>query len=77
VARWGEMMVCSCYFSPNRTTREFVDWLDGLGTALSPFLGSPILVLGDFNVRSIAWDNGVNERGDLFLTGCRDLTSLC
>jgi len=67
VVRWGEMLVCSCYFSPNRTTREFTDWLDGLGVALSPFLGSPAMILGDFNARSIAWDNGVNERGDPLL----------
>jgi len=54
-------------FLAQRTTREFTDWLDGLGTALSPFLGSPTMILGDFNARSIAWDNGVNERGDPLL----------
>jgi len=25
VARLGEMYVCSCYFSPNRATDEFID----------------------------------------------------
>jgi len=24
VVRWGEIFVCSCYFSPNQATREFV-----------------------------------------------------
>jgi len=55
VARLGEVYVCSCYFSPNRATDEFIDWLDGLGAALSPYLGSPVLVLGDFIARALGY----------------------
>jgi len=54
VARLGEVYVCFCYFSPNRATDEFTEWLDGLGATLAPYLGSPVLVLGDFNARALA-----------------------
>jgi len=31
-------------------------WLDELGTVLSPYLGFPLLVLGNFSARSHIWD---------------------
>jgi len=61
---WRDLIICSCYFSPNRRLREFVTWLDTMGAVLAPLVGSPMLILGDFNARSLAWDVACNDRGD-------------
>jgi len=64
IVSWGEAFICSCYFSPNRTLEAFEDWLNALEVSLTPFLRSPIYVLGDFNARHGAWDlGGFNDRG--------------
>jgi len=61
---WRELYICSCYFSPNWGTDVFVAWLDSLNMVLFPYLDQPMLILGDFNARSLIWDNMVNDRGD-------------
>jgi len=65
---WGDLYIYSCYFSPNIVDAEFANWLDRLGTVLTPYLGSPVILLGDFNARSRAWDLGTpNDRGGILI----------
>jgi len=62
---WAELYVCSCYFSPNQGVDEFRDWLNELSVIVSPYLDASVMVLGDFNVRSLIWDTAANDRGNL------------
>jgi len=60
---WGDWYICAYYFSPNHANIEFMRWLNDLGTVLLPYTSYPVLILGDFNARSLVWD--VNGKGDL------------
>ena len=61
---WGELVVFSCYFSPNLPDAEFGRGLCDLGARVQSCDRRPLLVLGDFNARSPAWDRGEpNRRG--------------
>ena len=54
-ARFGEIAVVGVYFSPNRTLAEFQDSLSELGDVVVDFGSLPVLVLGDFNAKNVAW----------------------
>lgn len=53
--KWGEIILVSVYFSPNRILAEFEEFLDRLGTFIRRTLPCPMLVAGDFNAKSSAW----------------------
>lgn len=70
--RWKEMIVVSCYLSPNRDRTEIRATLDALESALKRAEGESHLVFGDFNAWSVWWlvphhrlwsaDGGVDEK---------------
>jgi len=63
---WGELIIFSCYSSPNDTLCNFKNLLSNLDSVLIKSEGKPSLILGDFNARSRAWDEGAsNVRGGL------------
>jgi len=58
---WAGLYVCSCYFLPNRGSDEFRDWLNQINVFLSLYVDLPVMVLGDFNAISLAWDTANND----------------
>lgn len=63
IVRWEEIILIGCYFSPNKPSREYDNFLSDLGFAYRKYKKEPILILGDFNARSHAWDTVQNFRG--------------
>lgn len=64
--RWNELRIVSCYISPNSTIRQFNNYLDELQLVTNGYLGSPILILGDFNAHNREWGGKVTDtRGRL------------
>lgn len=59
--QWGEFVVVSVYFSPNKTVAEFEEFLDRLGTLIARTMPNPVLVAGDFNAKSSAWGSPVTD----------------
>ncbi|KAJ0177648.1 hypothetical protein K1T71_006521 [Dendrolimus kikuchii] len=51
----GEMVVLGGYFSPNRRLADFEGWIEEVGTVVARSRPRPVLVLGDFNAKSVAW----------------------
>ena len=65
---WGEIIVVSCYFPPSLRPDEFMRDLKELEVRLLEATGQPVIVVGDFNARSHAWDSGhPNRRGCLLM----------
>jgi len=71
IVSWGAAYIYVPAIFPqikNTSDKMFSDWLNNLGQVLSPYLNSPVLVLGDFNARSRVWDLGTpNEKGDILM----------
>ncbi|XP_020299098.1 uncharacterized protein LOC109863272 [Pseudomyrmex gracilis] len=58
---WGETIVVGWYFSPNRPLRDFEEYLDGLEAVVRRWHPRPVLVLGDFNAKSVTWGSPRTE----------------
>ncbi|CAI6360351.1 unnamed protein product [Macrosiphum euphorbiae] len=62
-ARLNGVQVYCCYASPNQPLEDFGDLLQRLGDSIrSTQRGVPVLVTGDFNARSAAWGDWVENR---------------
>lgn len=61
-ARINGVQVFSCYASPNQTLEAFSNFLQRLEDSIRLAPGVPVLVAGDFNARSAAWGDRVNNR---------------
>ncbi|KAJ0179616.1 hypothetical protein K1T71_005328 [Dendrolimus kikuchii] len=51
----GEIVVVGGYFSPNRRLADFEGWIEEVGTVVARSRPRPVLVLGDFNAKSVSW----------------------
>ncbi|XP_025265399.1 uncharacterized protein LOC112639325 [Camponotus floridanus] len=62
---WQEVLIVSCYVSPNCDQDTFEEFLDELTDCVA-FAKSDILVAGDFNSQSMLWGSPItNVRGDI------------
>lgn len=62
--KWGILGVVGCYISPNCSLSEFETYLDALIDGVRACHPRPVIILGDFNARSRAWGNLMdNARG--------------
>lgn len=63
----GQLIIVSCYVSPQSDRGYYLEFLDELGDLVGDYGNSNIILGGDFNVRSPAWNIGVshNFRGAL------------
>lgn len=52
----GGITVYVVYFSPNRNLSDFEIFLNRLETSMRRLASGQVLVLEDFNAKSIAWD---------------------
>lgn len=66
-ARMYNTIIISCYISPRAHRERYLRFLDELGDVIGTYGGSPIIVAGDFNARSPAWNPGIshNFKGEL------------
>lgn len=55
VARCGDVVIASCYLSPNIPLEEYSLAMEELSVALRRVRPSPVLLAGDFNARSPLW----------------------
>lgn len=61
---WVECMhwvVCSCYFSPNSTTRDFEEALEKLADFRRTSLKG-MIIAGDFNAKAVEWGSPITDR---------------
>jgi len=68
VVSWNNMLVLSCYFSPNRSNREFECYMDNIYFCINrnKNICKEILIMGDFNARHRLVDSrGCNVRGNI------------
>jgi endonuclease/exonuclease/phosphatase (EEP) superfamily protein YafD len=64
VTQWGETLVVGVYFSPNSSRAELEEFLGEVETVIRRHLPRPMLVVGDLNAKSGAWDSPVtNAKG--------------
>ncbi|KAJ0182732.1 hypothetical protein K1T71_002101 [Dendrolimus kikuchii] len=74
----GEMVVLGGYFSPNRRLADFEGWIEEVGTVVARSRPRPVLVLGDFNAKSVAWGSPrvpTALRYGVFWNGCHEISS--
>lgn len=58
-------LVISCYFSPSLRLREFLFYLSELEVELQKYTAREVVLMGDFNARSIMWGDRINtSRGN-------------
>lgn len=57
VMRVADLVIYSCYCSSNFTIDAFISFLDGLETDIRRRSPVDLLVAGDFNAKSYAWDS--------------------
>ncbi|XP_063899239.1 uncharacterized protein LOC135119189 [Helicoverpa armigera] len=63
-AAWGDIALIGVYFSPNRPLTDFENFLQVLARVAGGMVQHRVLVLGDFNAKSIIWGNPTtNARG--------------
>lgn len=68
IVRMGDIILVSCYITPNCAWRAYVEYLERIRDTLEEFSGLRILIGGDFNARSTVWgDRRTNGRGELML----------
>lgn len=65
LVEWNDIVVIGCYFLPNRRLSNFVSYLDDLTLIINRHRGRPLMVLGDFNARTIQWDRVTNTKGEV------------
>lgn len=69
--RWVEtldMRIYSCYWSPNSTLADFQDFLTRLEISVRSS-GVPVIVAGDFNVKSRMWGSPKEDARGALLAG--------
>lgn len=66
-ARMNGLILVSCYITPRSSREHYQRFLDDLGDLISAHDSSRIIIAGDFNARSPAWNPGVthNFKGTL------------
>ncbi|XP_047035837.1 uncharacterized protein LOC124641715 [Helicoverpa zea] len=70
-AAWDDIALIGVYFSPNRPLTEFENFLEVLARVASGVVQHRVLVLGDFNAKSVIWGNPTtNARGREVETWC-------
>lgn len=68
IARCGDFMIVAGYLSPNTSNEDSLLYMDTLETIISGYSGVNVLLVGDFNARSLMWGcRTANPRG-AFLT---------
>lgn len=66
-AEYKDLVLYTCYISPNTTEVEFANFLEGLGKSMKAHNGNAVVV-GDFNAWGTLWGSKkTNNRGDLVL----------
>lgn len=64
-ARCGDIVVISCYFSPNLPLVEYSLAMQELSEVLIRVRPTPVLLAGDFNARSLLWGcNSTNSTAE-------------
>lgn len=56
------MIIISCYSSPNGTDEELSDMLDSIGESLREMRNGDIIIGGDFNAKSPLWSSRACDR---------------
>lgn len=59
------LMVCACYFSPNSTKESFKVYLGSIRSSIVEQKPRNLIVVGDFNAKSLRWCSEVNARGNI------------
>lgn len=59
--KWNNIVVGSCYNSPNAPIRSFNTFLDALHLVIMGHGNSSILVLRDFNAHHVEWNRGATD----------------
>nr|XP_032525082.1 uncharacterized protein LOC116776088 [Danaus plexippus plexippus] len=54
-AAWGDIALIGVYFSPNRPLTDFENFLGVLAMVAARAAQRRVLVVGDFNAKSVAW----------------------
>lgn len=75
--RLNDLIVFSCYWSPNTTLAEYETFLGDLDQAIRARGDTRLIVAGDFNAWNVEWGSRVdNPRGELLsdLAASLDLT---
>lgn len=65
--KWNEIIVVSCYISPNTNIRQFNVFLDELKIAMHNYIEVPLIIMGDFNAHHSDWDNNIKDTRDRLL----------
>lgn len=61
----GGLLICSCYFSPNRDHHDFTNYLTKIGEHLRQNSTLGYVVVGDFNAASTLWGSlTTSQRGE-------------
>ncbi|XP_020297778.1 uncharacterized protein LOC109862204 [Pseudomyrmex gracilis] len=68
--KWGELAIVGCYFSPTRPFHEFEEFLNGLERVIRRLQTCPLLVLGDFNAKSVTWGSPRTDVRERVLEEC-------
>ncbi|XP_020294729.1 uncharacterized protein LOC109860213 [Pseudomyrmex gracilis] len=71
---WGELVVVGRYFSPTRPFQEFREYLDELNLVVKRHLACPVLILGDFNSKSVTWGSPRTDQREMAL---EDMLAAC
>lgn len=62
----GDLVIASCYVSPNSTIREYQTFIDELMVCVDEYRGMNLIIAGDFNAKSVMWNSPrTNTRGVL------------
>lgn len=61
VIKCEDIVIIAGYLSPNSTRDETVDYMDELENVLRSNTGVPLLLLGDFNARSVMWGCNIDN----------------
>lgn len=59
--RTGDVVLYSCYTSPNETLQEFERFLDKLEDSIAAHKGRKVIVTGDFNAAGRGWGSASND----------------
>jgi len=77
--QWKDIVVISCYISPNVQDNVYEEFLDELDDSIMEASGLNVIIGGDFNSKSTLWGCPyINARGDRLERWCasRDLVIL-
>ncbi|XP_026733956.1 uncharacterized protein LOC113498217 [Trichoplusia ni] len=60
-AAWGDIALIGVYFSPNRPLADFESFLEVLARVADRVAQSWVLVVGDFNAKSVLWGSRTTD----------------